>query len=159
MADYTTTYTLVTAAGTVIFNDGQLGGGSLDDLYWISTIHGLDGPTLRVPIDDVPFGDGGVVHRSWKGPRHPIFEGSLIVQSVPFGSSGCQEVLNGMEEDLRLVLDSILAPTSGTLSWTPTGGSLHTLDVFYEVAVDFQPENNYVTRSFSFGLISESADI
>lgn len=159
MADYTTTYTLSTGGGTIIFNDGQLGNNSLDDLYWISTIHGLDGPTLRVPIDDVPFGHGGVVHRSWKGPRHPIFEGSLVVQSVAFGSSSCQEILDDMEDDLNAALDSILAPTAGTLSWTKANGNSSSISVFYEVTLDIQPENNYVTRSFSFGLVSESADI
>lgn len=159
MADYTTTYTLSTGAGTITFNNGQLGGGSLDDLYWISVIHGLDGPSLRVPVDDVPFGHGGRVRRSWKGPRHPLFEGSLIVQSVPFGSSSCQEILNGMENDLNAALDSILAPTNGTLTWTPTGLGPISLSVFYEVPLDIQPENNYVTRSFTFGLVSEDADL
>jgi hypothetical protein len=157
MADYSTIYTLTTPGGTILFNNGQLGGGSRDDLYWIANIQGLDGPTLRVPIDDVPFGHGGIVHRSWKGPRHPIFEGSLIVQSLPFGAA-CQEVLNDMEAALNAALNSILAPASGTLSWTPAGGSPKALTVFYEVALDIEPENGYVTRSFNFGLVSESAD-
>lgn len=159
MADYSCTYTLTTPGGTIVFNDGQLGGGSKDDLFWISNTQGLDGPTLRVPVDDVPFGHGGIVHRSWKGPRHPILEGSLVVQSVPFGSGGCQAILNEMEEDLNAALDSILAPTSGTLAWTPAGGSPKSLTVFYEVALDIEPENGYVTRAFNFGLVSESADI
>ena len=159
MADYSTTYTLTTPGGTIVFNDGQLGGGSKDNLYWIANIQGLDGPTLRVPSEDVPFGHGGIVHRSWKGPRHPILEGSLIVQAVPFGHPGCQAILNEMEDNLRVALDSILAPTGGTLAWTPTGQSAKSLTVFYEVALDIEPENGYVTRSFNFGLISESADI
>ena len=153
MADYSCIYTL----GSVTFNGGVFGHGSLDDLYWIDTIHGLDGPTLRVPVDDVPFGHGGIVHRSWKGPRHPIFEGRLIVQSV--GPSGCQAVLNTMEASLRSALEGILAPTSGTLAWTPSGGSPETLTVFYERSVDFQPADSYRTRSFDFGLVSESADL
>lgn len=157
MADYATEYTLATPGGTIVFNGGVLGSGSTDDLFWIANVNGLDGPTLRVPIDDVPFGHGGIVHRSWKGPRHPQFEGSLVVQSIPFGGP-CQPVLNDMEDDLNAALDSILAPTSGTLSWTPAGKSLQTLTVFYEIALDIEPENNYVTRAFSFGLVSESAD-
>jgi hypothetical protein len=158
MADYSCQYTLATPGGTIVFNGGQLGGGSRDNLYWIANIHGLDGPTLRVPQDDVPFGHGGMVHRSWKGPRHPLFEGSIVIQSVPFGSP-CQEEHNELEDALNAALDSILAPTSGTLSWTPTGGSPHSLTVFYEITLDIEPENNYITRAFSFGLVSESADI
>jgi hypothetical protein len=153
MADYSCVYTL----GAISFNNGTFGHGSLDDLYWIDTIHGLDGPTLRVPQDDVPFGHGGIVHRSWKGPRHPVFEGRLIVQSVGLG--GCQEVLNEKEAALNAVLDAILAPTAGTLAWTPAGGSAESLSVFYEQTLDVQPADNYRTRSFNFGLVSESADI
>lgn len=151
MADYSCRYHL----GAITFNDGTFGHGSTDDLYWIDTIHGLDGPTLRVPQDDVPFGDGGIVHRSWKGARHPIFEGRLMVQSVGLGS--CQEVLNDMEDALNAALDAILAPNSTALTWTPTGGSLKSLTVFYEQQLEVQPADNYRTRSFSFGLVSESA--
>lgn len=157
MADYSCVYELdCGAGGTILFNNGTLG--SLTDLYWIATINGLDGPSLRVPIDDVPFGDGGIVHRSWKGPRHPVIEGSLVVQSVGLGQ--CQSVFNTMEEDLRTALDSILAPTSGTLTWTPTGGAVtYSLDVFYEVSLDIQPTDDYRLRSFTFGLVAESADL
>lgn len=158
MADLSCAYTLTTPGGTVVLNGGQLGGGSKDDLYWIAAIHGLDGPGLRVPIDDVPFGHGGNVHRSWKSGRHPAFEGSLIIQSKPFGAP-CQEELNALEDDLNAALNSILAPATGTLAWTPAGGSPHSLTVVYEVPLDVQPENNYLTRSFNFGLFSESADI
>jgi hypothetical protein len=156
MADYSCEYELdCGAGGTITFNDGTLGNGSADDLYWISTLHGLDGPTLRVPVDDVPFGDGGIVHRSWMGPRHPVLEGNLIVQSVGLG--GCQARLNEMEEALRLALDEILAPTAGTLTWTPTDlGITYSLEVFYEVPLDVQPTDNYLLRSFNFGLISNS---
>lgn len=157
MADYSTTYTLSTGAGTIVFNNGQLGGGSLDDLYWIATINGLDGPTIRTSIDDVPFGHGGLLHKFWKGPRHPVLEGNLVVQSVPFGNSQCQEILNGMEAALNAALDSILQ-TDGTLSWTPTGGAPQSLPVRYEVQVDIQPQENYALRSFNFGLVSSAPD-
>lgn len=157
MADYSCEYELNCGiGGTITFNNGSLG--TTDDLYWISTINGLDGPVLRVPVDDVPFGDGGIVHRSWMGPRHPVFEGSIIVQSVSLGN--CQARLNEMEEDLRLALDAILAPVAGSLIWTPTGSMVtFGLDVFYEVSLDVQPTENYRLRSFNFGLISESPDI
>lgn len=156
MADYSCVYTLSTGGGTIAFNQGTLGSGSLDNLYWISVIHGLDGPSIRAPIDDVPFGDGGIVHRFWKGPRHIGLEGSLVIQEVPFGSI-CQEFLNELEADLNTALDSILQ-TNGTLSWTPTGGSATSIPVRYEVPLDIQPTENYALRSFSFGLVSEDAD-
>jgi hypothetical protein len=158
MADYSTTYTLSTGGGTIVFNDGQLGGGSLDDLYWIATVNGLDGPTIRTVFDDVPYGDGGLIHKFWKGPRHVIIEGALVVQSVPFGNTQCQEILNGMEAALNAALDSILQ-TDGTLAWTPTGGNPSSLAVRYEVSLDIQPQENYALRSFNLGLISGSADI
>jgi len=153
MADYSCIYTL----GAITFNNGVFGQGSNDDLYWIDTIHGLDGPTLRVPSEDVPFGHGGIVHKSWKGPRHPVIEGRLIVQSV--GPSACQERFNAMEAALRAALEGMLAPTSGTLAWTAPGDGAHSLAVFYERELDIQPADNYRTRHFDFGLISESADI
>lgn len=156
MADYSCIYELDCGVGGVImFNNGDLFQGSVDDLYWIANIQGLDGPALRVPIDDVPFGDGGIVHRSWMGPRHPIFEGNFVVQSV--GLSQCQERFNEMEADLRDALDSILAPDFGVLTWTPTGSATtYALNVFYEVSLEVQPTENYRLRSFNFGLVTES---
>lgn len=147
MADYSAIYTL----GAITFNNGVFAHGSNDNLYWIDTIHGLDGPTLRVPAEDVPFGHGGIVHKSWKGPRHPVFEGRLIVQST--GAAGCQAVLDAMESALLAALEAIIAPSSGTLAWPG-----HSMTVFYERTCEFQPADNYRTRSFDFGLISESGD-
>lgn len=157
MADYSCLYVMTSSGGTITFNDGIFGHGSTDDLYWLDNIHGLDGPVLRVNTDDVAFGDGGHIHRSWKGPRHPAPEGRIIVQSVPL--SGCQARLNEMEAALNAVLDAMLAPDSGTLVWTPTGDSEKSLDVFYERTLEIQPADGYRTRSFDFGLFSASADI
>ena len=156
MADYAAIYSIASSGGTLLLNNGTLGHGSIDDLYWISTIHGLDGPTLRVPQDDVPFGHGGLVHRSWKGPRHPVFEGSLIVQSVSPGQ--CQAVLDDMETAFNAVLDAMLAPNTGTMTWTTAAGNSFSLTVYYEVALDIQPTENYALRSFNFGLVSPAAD-
>jgi hypothetical protein len=161
VADYSCLYELDCGVigGTILFNDGEFGRGSDDDLYWITGgLRGLDGPTLRVNADDKPFGHGGIVHRSWKGPRHVDFEGSLIVQSV--GPGGCQARFNEMEADLRTALESIIAPTSGVLSWTPTGGTMQeTMTVFYEVPLAIAPTDAYQVRSFAFGLISEDPNL
>src|SRR3989304_3478882 len=112
MADLTVPYTLSTPGGTIIFNNGTLK--SLDDLYWIQTIQGLDQPPIRAPVDNKPFGDGGLVHTFRKGPRRPIFDGVILIQSVPIGSA-CQEKLNLMEDALRIALESIDSDTDGTL--------------------------------------------
>lgn len=156
MADYSCVYTLATPGGTVLFNDGSFGQGSRDDLYWISVIRGLDDGTMRgQPVIDKPFDDGGIVSRGWLGPLHPAFEGSLIIQSV--SGSACQAIFNQMEADLRDALNSIVAPASGTLSWTPAGGGAESLTVYKETPVEFLPTDNYRTRSFSFGLATTAA--
>lgn len=154
MADYSTIYTLA-GTGSIVFNSGTLFQGSTTDLYWIANIRGLDGPAIRAPVDDVPYGDGGIIHKFWKGPRRVAIEGHLIVQSV--AQADCQAVFNDMEDDLNGVLDSIIQST-GTLIWTPAGGTSQMLFVRNEIGVEYQPTDNYRLRSFTFGLVSEEAD-
>ena len=153
MADLTVVYSLATPAGTILFNNGTFGGGSITNLYWISAIHGLDSPTIRAPVDDKPFGDGGLVHKFWKGPRRVGFDGNIIIQS---NIVDCRAALNVMESALTAALDSILQ-ADGTLTWTPTGGSGKSLTVRYEVPLDIQPADDYKTRTFTFGLVSAAA--
>jgi hypothetical protein len=154
MADLIVAYTLSTGAGTIVFNNGNLKDGT--DKYWIQTINGLDGPVIRAPVDNRPMLDGGIVHDFWKGPRHPVFNGVILIESVSL--DGCQGVRDDMEDDLRDALDSILR-ADGTLSWTPTnGGGTRSLTVRYEVPVDFQPIEDYALDSFTFGLIAADPD-
>jgi hypothetical protein len=156
MADLACTYTYATAGGTIIFNNGSLGDGT--DKFWLQSITGLDGPIVRAPIDNVPFGDGTIIHQFWKAGRRPLLEGVLVVETVPFGSA-CQEALNEMEDDLRVAVESNIG-TAGTLSWTPTGQGARSLSVFHngEPPLDFPPAENFALRSFVLGLISEDAD-
>ena len=158
MANLSCVYTLnCGGGGTVYLNNGTLW---VDDVLWLSNVRGLDGPTGRVPFDNVPFGDGGLIHHSFKGPRRPRFEGDLIVGQDAWGTSLCDTRLYSMESSLNTALNSILAPTSGTLSWNPGTGS-KSLTVFYdaqEAPLDIQPGNGFATRAFSFGLISAAAD-
>ena len=158
MANLSCVYTLnCGGGGTVQFNSGTLW---INDVYWLSAVRGLDGPTGRVPFDNVPFGDGGLIHRSFKGPRRPRFEGDLIVGQDAWGSADCDDRLYDLEAALNAALDSILAPTSGSLSWDPGTGSV-SLTVFYDAQdapLDIQPGNGFATRSFSFGLISAAPD-
>lgn len=155
MADVVTTYTLSTPGGNITMNSGTLGDGT--DKYWISAVGGLDGPEIRAPVDPVPFGDGGIVHTFWKGPRRPTFEGALLIESST-NQSDCQEIRNTMAEDLMDALDSIIA-ADGTLSWTLTGTgySSRQLTVRNEVPLQITYESDYALATFSFGLISASA--
>lgn len=155
MADLSTVYSLSTPGGTVLFNNGDLHG--IVDLYWIQTIAGLNGAPIRTPMDNAPQAHGGLVYNFWKGPRHVGLEGFIIVRSVPFNSAECQEVLNGMEDDLTDALESILQ-ADGTLSWTPAGGSGRSLSVRCEIPFDPQPAENYAVRTFTVGLVAADPD-
>jgi len=154
LADLTVHYHLVTGAGTIVFNNGALK--SLTDLYWIQSIQGLDGAPIRAPVDNVGFGDGGLVHTFWKGARRITFDGMIFIQSVGIGGD-CRAPLNAMEEALRAATESILA-VDGTLTWTPVGQSARSLTVRTEVPLDCQPQENYALRSFSFGLVAANPD-
>lgn len=154
MADLVCVYTLTTPGGTIRFNDGDLH--THDDLYWIATIGGLDGAPIRAQVDNAPQAHGGIVHTFWKGPRHITFDGAILIQSVPWGGS-CIEEMNGMEDDLRVALESTLQ-SSGTLSWTPAGDSAHSLTVRNEIPVEYSPQEGYMIRQFTFGLVSASSD-
>lgn len=156
MADLATTYTLTTSGGTIVFNDGDLG--TTDDLYWIASIEGLDGAPIRAQVDNAPQAHGGIVHTFWKGPRHVTIEGSILIQSVPWGGY-CLPQRNAMEDDLRIALESIIQ-TDGTLSWTPAGldSTGRALTVRHDVQLQFTPQENYAIMGFVFGLVSAASD-
>lgn len=154
MADEAAVYTLTTPGGTIIFNNGDLH--TLDDVYWIQDIPGLDGVPIRAPIDNRPQDHGGILHNFWKGPRHLTIDGVILVQSVPLGSN-CLSIRNAMEEALRAALDSLLQ-ADGTLAWTPTGQSARQLTVRHDIALDLTPAENYAIKAFSFGLVSADPD-
>ncbi len=153
MADITTTYTLTTSGGTIVFNDGFLGDGQ--DKYWLSSVNGLRS-ALRTPFDPVPFGDGGTSYTTRRGPTLPIFDGIYLIESSK-SQADCQRLRNDMAFDLEAALDSILSPTTGTLSWTPEGQSAESLAVSYWVVLDDPYGDNYATQGFTFGLYSNAA--
>jgi hypothetical protein len=154
MADLACEYTLTTGGGTITFNDGTLGDGT--DKFWLSSIQGLDGPVIRPPVDLVPFGNGGIVHTFRKGPRRPVFDGMLLIESST-SQTLCQEIRNDLVAALEAALNSILT-TAGTLAWTPAGQSALSLSVFYEIGLSVTYSDNYAVANFSFGLVSEAAD-
>jgi hypothetical protein len=154
MADLHVTYTLTTPGPDITFNSGVLGDGT--DKYWISAIQGLDGPSIRAPVDLVPFGDGGIIHTFRKGPRRCIIDGAIWVEAFT-NQTDCQQRRNALVDDLLDALASIITAT-GTLAWTPTGEAAHTLTVYNEIPLDIRYTDNYTLSTFSFGLISAAAD-
>ena len=156
MADIQTTHTYVTPGGTIVFNNGSLGDGT--DKFWIHGLPGLDGPDVRAPIDDVPFGDGSLLHRFWLTGCKFAVEGVFIIETVPYNSTGCQAAINAMEAALKAAVKSNVA-ASGSWSFTPTGQGAISLTVFHpgQPKLDITPIENFATRSFTFGLISATA--
>jgi hypothetical protein len=154
MADVGAIHTLTTPGGTVIFNNGTLH--SLDDLYWIQEIDGLDGAPRRAPIDPKPLAHGGLVHDMWKGPRDFTVEGVILIQSAPLGDA-CRTARNTKEAALMAALDSILA-ADGTWSWTPIGLGARSLTVRNPGRVEFKHQDDYALLGFTFGLVAANPD-
>lgn len=153
MADLAVPYTLATPAGTVTFNDG-----SVDQTY-ITSIIGLEGAPVRAPVDDMPYGHGGLWHNFWEGPRHIIVDGLFLIQSVR-NCDAEMALRNQMEDDLRVALRSIasVVADTGTLTWTPRGMSTRVLTVRHDVQLDCPEDQNYMVRTFHFGLVAADPD-
>lgn len=154
MADIATTYTLTTPGPDITFNVGDLGDGT--DKLWLTAIRGLDGPSIRAPVDPVPFGNGGLVHTFWKGPRRVQFDGMLLIEDPV----DCMERRNTMAAELMSALSSIIA-ADGTLAWafvTASGTNNETLTVRNEIPLEIAYSDNYTVSTFSFGLVSAAAD-
>src|SRR5262249_21343071 len=118
MADVGVGYRLTTPAGTIGFTLGA----PAVDLRYISGSQGRAQAPVRAPMDDVPFGDGGLWYNFWKGPRHMIFDGVFLIQSVFWGDPVII-IRNQMEEDMRVALESIASgiADTGSLEWKPQG--------------------------------------
>jgi hypothetical protein len=150
MADVGVAYTLATPGGTVFFNDGAL------DQFYITEVRGLAAPSLRTPMDNIPLGDGGLIHDFYKGPRHIGVEGILLIQSTRL-QDDIVVARNDMEEELEVALESILR-ADGTLTYTPQGASARSYTVRYEVGLEFSHTDNYLTDAFTFGLVAGEPD-
>lgn len=151
MADIAVAFTLSTPGGTVNFNDGS------DDQFYITEITGLGTPVLRTPSDSQPQAHGALLHNFWKRERAIGVEGVFLITSVPLGGGSCQAIRNDMEEDLRVALESILQ-ADGTLSWTPVGQGARSLAVRHSVSLECPHAENYLLRTFNFGLIAADPD-
>lgn len=156
MADIGVVYTLTTPAQTITFNATTVPFAGQDQ-YYITEIRGLASPTLRTPFDNVPLGDGGLIHDFWFGPRHIGVEGTLLVQSVRVEDDIVLQ-RNQMEADLTDALESIIR-TDGTFVFTPQGQVTVSYNVRYEIGLEFVHSNNYHSLDYSFGLIAANPGV
>lgn len=153
MPDISCVYALTTPAGTLYFNDGS------EDQFYIGEIPtGLAGAPISAPSDPVPYGNNSRSYNWWQRGRHIQVEGIFLITSTR-NEQAILGIRNQMEERLRSVLSSIagLATATGTLEWTPYGLAARTLVVRNEVPVECVHDQNYLVRTFSFGLFSDAA--
>lgn len=155
MADFSVSYVLTTPGGTITFNST-----GTDDFnvygsneYYITDGQGLDAAPIRAPIDNAPQADGGLVHNFWKGPRHIVLEGALIIRSTHVQNT-IRSLRNSMEAALLTALESILQ-ADGTLAWTPAGQGARSLTVRNEIPCEF---SGIELKTFTFGLVAENPD-
>lgn len=151
MADVAVQHTMVTPAGTVVFNDGSL------DQYYLNATPGLDGVPARVAVSKVPYGHGARWHAGWRDGRRFQPTGTLLIQSTRVQNE-IVEIRNDMEETLRAAHESLL-DGDGTWSWTPLGGTERTLVIYRdEQEVAYTHVDNYAAVDFTFGLIAPDPD-
>lgn len=155
MADVGVVYTLTTPGPDITFNQFTVPFNRKDQ-YYITEIRGLESPALRTPVDNVPLGDGGLVHDFWKGPRHIEVEGVIMVGSTPI-EDNIVVIRNDMTDDLIDALESILR-ADGSLAYSPQGAGTRTYTVRYEVGLQTTHVDNYQSLQFSFGLIAAEPD-
>lgn len=130
--------------------------GSTSDIYYITSIRGLDGAPIRAPVDNAPQAHGGLVHNFWKGPRLFVVDGLILVQSTTIGNS-MRIIRNQMEEDLFDALEAVLQ-ADGTWAWTPAGEAGRSLTVRNNVPLETDYSDNNTVKTFSFGLIAANPD-
>ena len=153
MPDISCEYVLTTPAGVIDFNNGAA------DQYFITDIpQGLAGAPISAPIDPVAYGTGSRSYNWWQRGRHILIEGNFFVTSQPLCSPEIVAVWNTMEETLRAALASIAGPDSAvaTLDWTPAGLSARTLEVRNDIELECSPDQNYLVRTFHFGLFTDA---
>lgn len=146
MTDIAAAYTMTTPGGTVLFNDGSV------DEFFIQSIRGLESAEIRAPVDNRPQTDGAIIHDFFFGKQSVTIDGFYFIRSTRVQN----EILalrNSMQAALRTALNSILR-VDGTLAWTPYGQSAESLTVRYEVPLQPDHVDNYLNRTFSFGLVA-----
>jgi hypothetical protein len=129
--------TLTTPAGTINFN-------AAGDRFVFTKLDGLDGPELRVAIDNKSRQDGAVVHAIYAAAIHATCEGWVIVTNPADR--------NDAELDLRNALQSIWQ-ADGTFAVTQTGQGAKTLTVRNDAPLQTAIVSGTL-HSFTFGLVA-----
>jgi hypothetical protein len=152
--DIVVPYVFTTPWGVITFNHTGIDKFNSygEDEYYIGEAAGLDAAPLRVPTDNRPQTDGGLVHDRYKGPRPFVLTGALIIRSTRNSNSDATGIRrNLMEKDLMDAVESI-EKADGTMVWTPRGLTEHSLTVrAHTPEVTF---DGIEWRTFSFGLIA-----
>lgn len=113
MAEFGIWHELETPRGTLEINPA--GGG--DGLY-LTNVAGMDGATVRAPIEARPQADGAIAFDHFRGARYITLEGYLRATSQ--GGSEDLATRTVLEDRLRAYTDSILR-ANGTLRFAPSG--------------------------------------
>jgi hypothetical protein len=157
LPDQTTVYTLNPPSGPdLVFNDGEFGGGSLDDVFYLTDVQGLDSADIRAPRFKQPIAHGARLPVGFlEDGLQPRFEGVFVVQSVRTGNA-IRDRRMQMYAELKAALRACL-PSDGTLSWTESGVGAMSLAVRYEVRLAHEWSAQYSAMLFTFGLASEAS--
>jgi hypothetical protein len=123
---------------------------------------GLDGAPVRSQVDPKGITSGGIVHTKFYGPRIITFSGEVLIRSTTVeDTTAYVTAINVLEAATVSALQGILN-TPSNLTWTPTGGSGHTISVTYGVpGQEIQFTGNMLPgeRTFSFSLIAADPTI
>jgi hypothetical protein len=141
----------VTVFATLDYGPGEVefhgGGGELAAGLVLTALEGIGQAPIRAPVDDMPQGDGGIVHQFFYGPRHLTVEGFVL----PFGYDATYQAnMWGRMDTLTAALDAILR-VDGVFAWTPPGQTAHSLTVRCDVPVTF---TGTFQKQFIFGLVA-----
>lgn len=124
-------------------------------------ILGLDGAPVRKQIDPEGQSSGGIVHPAFFGARIIQFQGKVLIRTVAEGAlpTTYAAAVNVVEAATVSALQGILNG-GGTLAWTPTGGSAHSITVSYGIpGGEIQFTGNMVDRRFTFTLVAANPTI
>ena len=123
-------------------------------------IQGLDGAPIRRQLDPGGQTGGGIVFPALLGPRIITFKGKVSIVSQDGGDRLLYAAaVNAVEAAAVSALQGILN-TTGTLSWTPNGGSAKSISVYYGVeGGEIQFTGNMLDKSFTFTLVAPNPTI
>ena len=144
---------LITPAGTITFN----GSG---DGYFITEISGMDGSSIRNPIQSRPQTHGVLVHRFLRGAKYITVTG-LVIASTP---ASRVSLISALINALGSILPDGTSATEGQYVWDPPGVSsrYHTVHLYETPDVvgpgssaGGSPEGIAGPKTFTFSLISD----